>query len=36
MISYLGLHRLNNDSVDIQYKGAGITESSVAILEIEP
>lgn len=35
MISYLGLHRLNNDSVDIQYKGAGITESSVAILEIE-
>lgn len=36
MISYLGLHRLNNDSTDIQYKGANITESAVSILEIEP
>ena len=36
MISYLGLHRLNNDSTDIQYKGGNITESSVSILEIEP
>lgn len=36
MISYLGLHRLNNDQIDIQYKGAHITESSVSILEIEP
>ena len=36
MISYLGLHRLNNDSTDIQYKGANITESSVSILEVEP
>ena len=36
MISYLGLHRLNNDSTDIQYKGANITESAVSILEVEP
>ena len=36
MICYLGLHRLNNDSTDIQYKGGNITESSVSILEIEP
>ncbi|WP_257223083.1 MULTISPECIES: hypothetical protein [unclassified Acinetobacter] len=36
MISYLGLHRLNNDSTDIHYRGGNITESSVSILEIEP
>lgn len=36
LISYLGLHRLNNDSTNIQYRGGGITESSVSMLEIEP
>ena len=33
-ISYLGLHRLDADSVDLNYKGAGIVEVSVPILEI--
>lgn len=33
-ISYLGLYRLNADSVDLNYQGAGIVEVSVPILEI--
>jgi hypothetical protein len=33
-ISYLGLHRLDADSVDLHYQGAGIVEASVPILEI--
>lgn len=33
-ISYLGLHRLDADSVDLNYQGAGIVEVSVPILEI--
>ncbi|WP_228199179.1 hypothetical protein [Acinetobacter cumulans] len=33
-ISYLGLHRLDADSIDIHYQGAGIVEVSVPILEI--
>lgn len=33
-ISYLGLHRLDADSVDLYYQGAGIVEASVPILEI--
>lgn len=33
-ISYLGLHRLDADSVDLNYQGAGIVEASVPILEI--
>lgn len=33
-ISYLGLHRLDADSIDIHYQGAGIAEVSVPILEI--
>jgi len=35
LISYLGLHRLDADSVDINYQGSGIAEVSVPILEIE-
>lgn len=35
MVSYLGLHRLNNDMTDITYKGGGVSESAVSILEIE-
>lgn len=34
LISYLGLHRLDADSVDLNYQGAGIVEVSVPILEI--
>lgn len=34
LTSYLGLHRLDADSVDINYQGAGIAEVSVPILEI--
>ncbi|NWK75669.1 hypothetical protein HYG93_15650 [Acinetobacter sp. SwsAc6] len=33
-ISYLGLHRLDADSIDIHFHGAGIAEVSVPILEI--
>lgn len=33
-ISYLGLHRFDADSVDLNYQGAGIVEVSVPILEI--
>lgn len=33
-ISYLGLHRLDADSVDLNYQGAKIVEASVPILEI--
>lgn len=33
-ISYLGLHRLDADSVNLNYQGAGIVEASVPILEI--
>ena len=33
-ISYLGLHRIDADSIDIHYQGAGIAEVSVPILEI--
>lgn len=33
-ISYLGLHRLDADSVDLNYQGANIVEASVPILEI--
>lgn len=33
-ISYLGLHRLDADSVDLNYLGANIVEASVPILEI--
>ncbi|EIM39478.1 hypothetical protein HADU_06514 [Acinetobacter sp. HA] len=34
LISYLGLHRLDADSVDLNYQGAGIVEVTVPILEI--
>lgn len=34
LISYLGLHRLDADSVDLNYQGAGLVEVSVPILEI--
>jgi hypothetical protein len=33
-ISYLGLHRLDADSVDLNYQGANIVEASVPFLEI--
>ena len=33
-ISYLGLHRLDADSIDLHYKGAGDVEVTVPILEI--
>jgi len=33
-ISYLGLHRLDADSVDLNYQGANIVDVSVPILEI--
>lgn len=33
-ISYLGLHRLDADSVELHYQGAGLVEVSVPILEI--
>lgn len=33
-ISYLGLHRLDADLVDLNYQGANIVEASVPILEI--
>lgn len=34
LISYLGLHRLDADSVDLNYQGASLVEVSVPILEI--
>ncbi|WP_151710220.1 hypothetical protein [Acinetobacter brisouii] len=34
-ISYLGLHRLDADSVTLNYQGAGMVEVSVPILELE-
>lgn len=34
LISYLGLHRLDADSVDLSYQGAGNVEVAVPILEI--
>lgn len=34
LISYLGLHRLDADSVDLNYLGAGVVEVNVPILEI--
>lgn len=33
-ISYLGLHRLDTDSIDLHYQGAGNVEVTVPILEI--
>lgn len=33
-ISYLGLHRLDADSITLNYQGAGIVEVSVPILEL--
>ena len=33
-ISYLGLHRLDADSIDLHYQGAGNVEVTVPILEI--
>lgn len=33
-ISYLGLHRFDADSVDLNYQGAGLVEVTIPILEI--
>ena len=34
-ISYLGLYRLNSDSIDFTYKGNEIVEANTSIVEIE-
>ncbi len=35
-VSYLGLHRFNSDTIDIEYDGNGYASTSIPITEIEP
>lgn len=35
-VSYLGLYRLNSDAVEFNFKGAGIVETNVPVVELTP